>query len=374
MAESQEAFQYDDENLASITTALSSTRLGKYFGAKADDLPYAIKMYLWNARLAKAFLFPLHIAEVTTRNSMHREFSRTYRPDWIAAPPFTLTGPSQQALEKAIERVGRETRKVRRAPTPNDYVAALTLDFWSNLFREDYDPVWSVPGRLRRVFPNLPENFGRYDVQIHIRAVNDLRNRVAHHEPIHKLLNLSKLHDDVIELVRWSCNNTSKWTRKHSTVETTLSQKPSDVSTLPGDSLLNQNLRPPVILEREEGLLGAMQKVASARPSLGLVSDSSVDPPYRVLFAKDFLDYLASRANNDAGMVDLGDHTVANLLGAVSSSLVRTISKSATTGDARALFFPSKTKETERPRVVLVVSDDKSSNPIGVIAHPEIRY
>jgi hypothetical protein len=74
MAESQDACAYDDELLAALEQAISPARFAPYLAAAGDDRKYAIQLYLWNARIAKAFLYPLHMAEITTRNAMHAAF------------------------------------------------------------------------------------------------------------------------------------------------------------------------------------------------------------------------------------------------------------------------------------------------------------
>ena len=78
MAESQAHFVYDAQTLAGLDATLSASRLKSYLKATNQDREMAIKMYLWNARMAKAFLFPLQVAEVTTRNAIHSSLSRLF--------------------------------------------------------------------------------------------------------------------------------------------------------------------------------------------------------------------------------------------------------------------------------------------------------
>jgi hypothetical protein len=376
MAECQENFDYNAPILDALRKSLSGPRLHAYIGRDAEDHKYTVKMYLWNARLAKALLFPLHVAEVTTRNAMHRALSRLYGMDWILNNPFGFTNGSQEAVNKTVDRVQRENvkRRTPRALTANDYVAALTLDFWSNLFREDYDKVWQHSNLLRSVFPNLPAVCDRRSVQLLIRDVNDLRNRVAHHEPILKGLTLKDQHDKVMELIGWSCQTTKRWARRHSTFESILEQKPTGDSNLPGLSLQTLNLRKPTFLDLKDNLLSAMKNVSSSQPSLALVHNAESTPPYKVIFPNDILRFIEQRSLDMDNMIDLVAHKVSSLV--ETSAVVRmgTIPITATTGDARAMFFPAGVQKADRPLVLLVTSKEDASEIVGTLINPDVRY
>ncbi len=105
MAESQEVYVYDEEALSALTNSLSPSRLQPYFGKSFGDRGLAFKTYLWNARLSKAFLFPLHVAEIVTRNSMDRALTRQFGTSWLDSHPFAFTRSTQDSLERTI--VGR---------------------------------------------------------------------------------------------------------------------------------------------------------------------------------------------------------------------------------------------------------------------------
>src|SRR5579872_2749145 len=106
MAESQEHIDYDADLLALLEDALSAPRLAPYISATKGDRKAAIQLYLWNSRLSKAFLFPLNVAEVTTRNAMYSAIAAEFsNPNWIFAPPFSLTPESQASHGRAISRL-----------------------------------------------------------------------------------------------------------------------------------------------------------------------------------------------------------------------------------------------------------------------------
>ncbi|MFT8814775.1 Abi family protein [Acetobacter fabarum] len=386
MAESQGGDAPDTVTIAELERTLSPSRLAPYLTKVAGDKQLALKFYLWNARLSKAFLYPLHVAEITIRNAMHGALSKIYGgPTWILynqttsmpqSRQFVLTSESQNAWNIAHRRlIARRKKQNNSSPiTPDDMVAALTFDFWSNLFRFDYDREWFQPGLLKDVFPNLPNNFGRPDVQRRVAIVNDLRNRIAHHEPIYNDGNISGYNDKILELIGWRCEFTKKWVHAHSTVVAVLRAPPTAVSTLPGLPLASANLRTPPIFSGSEKLIDIIGKVISVRPPIALIFDENHSPPYRAITLADILSFMEDQAKQVGGLVDLSGNTLMDVLISVPKQIITQIDIKATTGDVLATFFPRKTKETSRPRVIVVTDGSDNNRCVGLIAHPDVRY
>lgn len=75
MAESQVPYPYTEDN-HSIISSLSEARFAPYLKNAGFNQHYAFSLYLYNARLSKAFLYPLHILEVTLRNRIDQRARR----------------------------------------------------------------------------------------------------------------------------------------------------------------------------------------------------------------------------------------------------------------------------------------------------------
>jgi hypothetical protein len=357
MAESQEPIEYDTQLLAALEGGLSRPRLSTYVTAASGDQRRAMLLYLWNCRLAKAFLFPLNIAEVATRNSMHRALSDEFGgPQWILDPPFPLTAESQASRERALSRL-------KNGPHSDGLVAALTFDFWSNLFRREYSAVWVRPGLLTATFPNLAASDGRHEIQQLVAKINHLRNRIAHHEPIHAL-NLREQYDAILALIGHLCSKTRDWVRSHSTCMTVMRTPPCEESHLPGLPLSSTNLHTPLTLSEETPLL------AAARPPVALVPNSKSGGT-RLVSPTRIIRFIAKRATTQGEMIDLSEHTLGDVVAATPEILTATISRQASTGDALELFFPSGVPQAARPQALLVQSNNQTH---GVILHPSIRY
>ena len=78
---------------------------------------------------------------------------------------------------------------------------------------------------LRRSLPNLPYNLGRRTVETRARELNDLRNRIAHHEPIfHQPL--ADRYSEIIEITCWVSVEMAWWVDRTSDVPETFRQDP----------------------------------------------------------------------------------------------------------------------------------------------------
>ena|ERR1700722_11581928 len=139
MAESQDLYSYDATNLDALRAAVSDPRFETYMHQAGFDAQYAFALYLFNARMAKAFLFPLHMAEIVLRNAIDEVLCAMFGPWWHLDPTFrkVLMPGGVAPLQRAIDRVSAD--KGPNQPR-GQIVATLTFDFWSNLFPSGIRP------------------------------------------------------------------------------------------------------------------------------------------------------------------------------------------------------------------------------------------
>lgn len=217
MAECQVSYIYPSGDEEKIKLCLSPKRFTPYLAKAGYKQSYAFSLYLFNARLSKAFLFPLHVLEVSLRNQINSIFVSLYGDNWINEAAFrsNLTQESLSALGTAIARA--------KTPDTDDVVATMTFDFWSNLFRPEYDRCfWQT--HMQALFPH--HTITRSNFQKVIKEVNKFRNRVAHHEPIHHL-DLSSIHTQILDVLKWISDETFLWVKHHSTFNTIIRTSPS---------------------------------------------------------------------------------------------------------------------------------------------------
>ncbi|MEI8393303.1 MAG: hypothetical protein WCF85_01110 [Rhodospirillaceae bacterium] len=219
MAESQVPYPNHAYQITALRSALSEPRFKAYLAKGGYDEQYALALYLYNVRVAKAFMFPLGVAEVTLRNAIDKRFVDVYDKNWhrdLRVRDSVLTPESLNALDKAITRAGNNADH-------GQVVAELTFDFWSNLLRPDYGSFWRT--NLNIVFPNIQRGRLRHDVQLMVKEINVFRNRVAHHEPVLDR-NITDIHAKIVEIVSLRCKETAAWLKHHSTVSAAIRTRP----------------------------------------------------------------------------------------------------------------------------------------------------
>jgi abortive infection bacteriophage resistance protein len=187
MGESQHVIEYNVDLLTALETSLSTPRIQPYIAKANGNIAHAWQLYLWNARLAKSFLFPLGVLEVTVRNRIHHSLSSAFgTPDWIQDPKAHYAYFNDYTCLSHITAKDRLTNLKGAPPKSDELVAALSFDFWSNLLRSEYKSLWDEGNRLKDAFP-LMNPMGLGTIRPKVSRVNLLRNRIAHHEPIHTM-------------------------------------------------------------------------------------------------------------------------------------------------------------------------------------------
>lgn len=306
MAESQLPFPYTAEDIASLKTTLSVPRFASYLKRAGDSETYALALYLYNARLAKAFLFPLHVVEVTLRNAIDDALMSLHGPDW----PFVetvrtqmLTADGLKTLDKAIERAGRRATK-------DDVVATLTFDFWSNLFRPEYGAFWRT--KLNVILPNLPHGVTRHELQRAVKEINQFRNRIAHHEPVLDL-NAVDVMARIKTVLGYRSAATLAWMRHHSTVAQALRTYP-DLQGGYGITLADRQDTEIVRVLGTETIADVLDQLGGNRRAIVRIDANGV--PTGAATAEDVLFKIGEEAVKLNGMLSLADIRIDVVLGA----------------------------------------------------------
>ncbi|KHS44232.1 Abi family protein [Hafnia paralvei] len=295
MAESQVPYDYAG-NEASIIENLSKERFAPYLKNAGFNTKYAFSLYLYNARLSKSFLYPLHILEVTLRNRMSEIFSIYFDEKWFNHSSFRsgLSAESMDALDRGIRRA--------KKPNKEDIISTLTFDFWSNLFRPEYDRfVWQT--NMKNLLPNV--SMTRKDFERTVRDINDFRNRIAHHEPIHKM-NLSQMHVNILNMLQWLSTETNLWVKHHSTVNEFLRMKPSPKGD--GNILISERC------DQDFTVVTLDATISEIKNSKFTICVDGEDHIKAVLKKEHLAKYLISQSEEDEIIIDLKSHNIKSLI------------------------------------------------------------
>lgn len=183
------------DQIIALERSITPIRLSTYLTAAAGDPDLARRLYLWDRELSVAFLADLAILELALRNAMNDQLEAKWGPEWYADLAIPLDDRSQNTLNQAWSRIGGHK-------TPGRLVAQCMFGFWRGLLdkgdhagkaprrvRCDYEILWR--GVLSKAFPGGKAiaraegaRWNREYALAVVTRVNDLRNRVAHHEPM----------------------------------------------------------------------------------------------------------------------------------------------------------------------------------------------
>lgn len=106
---------------------------------------------------------------------------------------------------------------------PGRLVAERSFGFWRYLLAKQHEHTLWTP-TLRDAFPLLRPS-RRHDVFDPLSRLNTLRNRIAHHEPIHRR-RLVDDRRDILVVASAICPETAGWIDRTSRVGATLALRP----------------------------------------------------------------------------------------------------------------------------------------------------
>ena len=221
-------FSYPDALIEALERSLSPERLQSYLTATGGNKTEALRLYLWNTEISAELYKPLQGLEITLRNAFHRELSLVYGSDWYDNLRHVLTFLSQKNIDKAKDDI----TKRGKTPTPPRVVAELSFGFWVSLLGfgrkgpDNYEMQLWRPA-IYKAFPNRPaKGFNRKVANREISSIKELRNRIAHHEPIIHRYNILAEYYKILEAISWLCRDTALWLSSHSRLTEVLAKKP----------------------------------------------------------------------------------------------------------------------------------------------------
>ncbi|MCS6261049.1 Abi family protein [Shewanella baltica] len=196
------------KNISETINTISSDRLNSYrnyFNLTSNE--ECLGLYLWNDALSASFFKLISIFEVALRNTIHRELSRQFEANRQQGHAFDndwyeyliaqnhLQGKTLELIRK-VTHLRSKRRQVAKKPipTPGKVIAAQSFGFWSSLITNTSG---NITVDWQSVLSNgLKGHFAMHstywsqdaidDLLNRLSEVNELRNRIAHHEPIWK--------------------------------------------------------------------------------------------------------------------------------------------------------------------------------------------
>ena len=200
----QEIFSGKEALANSLASTISRPRLYRYMTETGGNKISALSLYHWNTELSKAMYLPVQIWEVALRNRLNTFLERRYGADWpydtrVAVRQFT--NMDAEKVEAAKQRQQRY-RRLRQPPT-GSIVADLSAGFWVSLLSDSYEIPFGWKTAIGRVF-SYDAGLDRPTAHGLCIRMLDIRNRIAHHEPIYHLA-LTDYRADAERLIKGMC-------------------------------------------------------------------------------------------------------------------------------------------------------------------------
>lgn len=193
---------------AVILQRLTAERLRSYYAVCDDDPALTFALYEWNIAASSAALGLAAMVEVVVRNALDQQLLQ-----WAerrSKPWFDLV-PVDQKGKDDIATARRRARRPGKRELHGKVIAELNLGFWRYLVASRYLTTLWTPA-LHKAFPygHKDVTTRRAEVEERLQRLAFVRNRAAHHEPIHRR-DLLTDHEAAVELVGWICPDSARW-------------------------------------------------------------------------------------------------------------------------------------------------------------------
>lgn len=207
-----------------VVALLTVDRLQSYLIASNGDINEALALYRWNVEVSSAIFSVLSDVEIALRNSIDREMQKlnvtvSNHDSWFDSPSVIMSSYCRHNLERARTALAVGGKPI----THSNIVAELNFGFWRAFLSRQYkDTLWRTS--IRFAFPHSPSRQPEY-IFTRVRHLHVLRNRIAHHEPIHNR-DIARDYQVCMEVLNAISPVIAAWSAENSYLLNVLSEKP----------------------------------------------------------------------------------------------------------------------------------------------------
>ncbi|MEW5799881.1 MAG: Abi family protein [Bacteroidota bacterium] len=166
---------------------MSATRIGRYLSACGNNTKRTMTLYRLNLRLSQELFTIVSCFEVALRNAINNHYTPIHGNDWLRNSAMAGGFFNIPQCQRTARILNDAVRNLGAHYTHFKLLAELDFGFWRYLFAQ---PQFRAGGQtLLQVFPAKPTStpaiqYNHTFVFNQLGLINDLRNRIAHHEPI----------------------------------------------------------------------------------------------------------------------------------------------------------------------------------------------
>ena len=172
---------------ADFTKIMTAVRMDRYCMACSNNSKKAMTLYRKNLKLSQELFTIISCFEIALRNAIDAHYTLTLGNNWLqnsASPGGSFDNRNCQFAQTSINDT---IRKLNHHYTHFKLVAELGFGFWRYMFAPHQ---FRACGKtLLQIFPSKSRStpliqYNQTYIFNQLHAINDLRNRIAHHEPI----------------------------------------------------------------------------------------------------------------------------------------------------------------------------------------------
>ena len=222
-----------------LEALISAPRFATYVALASGDRDKAVELYHWTGAVAGGLMTDFRVLEVLLRNRIDSAMVTHLKSspgvgEWYEDPIWVTTGNylDQRATE-AVERAKDSVREKLPLGAPisrGKVVAALSFGFWKRPTHARYEESFWLPALDQAFAVPAPNAVARREKLFdRLTVLNDLRNRVAHHEPICKpwqfivrggrdvMYPLAAQYRMLVDVIGWIDPAAGEWVKNNST-------------------------------------------------------------------------------------------------------------------------------------------------------------
>ena len=215
----------DPKIVNSMKASLSAPRFARYLDATGSDDRKALALYQWNALVSQSLYIYIQCWEICLRNKLDSFLRWKYAANWPYDTTRALRNLAGNDKKRLTETIFRQESQRQYNPVSTDSIVAdLSAGFWVSQLSKAYEVPYTWRYNLAKVFPNDSGLTARQAWEICDRTLN-LRNRIAHHEPIFQL-DLVHYHKDLQHIVSAMCSGTFAFANANCTFQHVFKSRP----------------------------------------------------------------------------------------------------------------------------------------------------
>lgn len=173
----------------------------RYKATTFNDLE-TVQRYLYNIEISTELNKAIHILEVVLRNQLSHEWNRFLDcTEW----PMNKQGiPMTSKFQRMHTKINEAISRAGGSHKNGKVIAELSFGFWVHLFDSKFD-VQNIK-LIQRILPlrndwNKALTLEIKKIRNDFQLINELRNRVAHHEPIFHQKDLDQKYDLIVKYI-----------------------------------------------------------------------------------------------------------------------------------------------------------------------------